>query len=42
MLYWLKSLQSDYGVLATEATISRAENAPGRVEARLTLARGGS
>jgi general secretion pathway protein M len=41
MLFWLKTLQSDYGVAATEATISRAEDAPGRVEARLTLVRGG-
>ncbi|MGN8157417.1 type II secretion system protein GspM [Salinisphaera sp. RV14] len=42
MLYWLKTLQSDYGVVASEATISRAEGAPGRVEARLTLIRGRS
>lgn len=42
MLFWLKTLQSDYGVITTEATISQAESAPGRVEARLTLTRGQS
>lgn len=42
MLFWLRSLDRDYGVIATEVTISRAEDAPGRVKARLTLIRGGS
>lgn len=42
LLFWLRTLQSDYGVVASEATVSRAEDAPGRVEARLTLVRGGS
>ncbi|HET7315511.1 type II secretion system protein M [Salinisphaera sp.] len=42
VLFWLRTLQRDYGVIATEATISRVEDAPGRVEARFTLVRGGS
>ncbi|KEZ79033.1 type II secretion system protein GspM [Salinisphaera hydrothermalis] len=41
MLFWLRTLQTDYGVVASEATISRAQDAPGQVEARLTLVRGG-
>ncbi|WP_423820516.1 type II secretion system protein M [Salinisphaera sp. SPP-AMP-43] len=39
MLYWLQTLQSQYGVVATEATISREEDTAGLVEARLTLSR---
>lgn len=42
MLFWLRSLDSDYGVDVSEATISRADDAPGQVGARLTLVRGGS
>lgn len=42
MLYWLQSLQSQYGVVATEATVSREEDTAGLVEARLTLSRSAS
>ncbi|MDA3921201.1 MAG: type II secretion system protein M [Salinisphaera sp.] len=40
LLFWLRSLQSDYGISATEMTISRNGDTPGQVEARLTLVRG--
>jgi general secretion pathway protein M len=39
MLFWLRSLQRDYGVAARQVTITRDEEA-GTVQARLTLARG--
>ena len=39
MLFWLRSLQRDYGVAAQQMTITRDEEA-GTVQARLTLARG--
>lgn len=42
MLFWLQNLQSRYGIAANEATISREDDSPGEVEARLTLARGQS
>lgn len=39
MVFWLQSLQRQYGVAVDEATISRMDSKPGEVEARLTLVR---
>lgn len=38
MLFWLRSLQRDYGVAAVQMTITREEDA-GTIQARLTLTR---
>lgn len=39
MLFWLRTLQQDYGIRASELTLSRDDDKPGNVEARLTLVR---
>lgn len=39
MLFWLRTLQRDYGITTTEMTLSRDSDTPGNVEARLTLVR---
>jgi general secretion pathway protein M len=39
MLFWLRSLQRDYGVVARQMTVTRDEET-GTIQARLTLARG--
>lgn len=39
MLFWLQTLQQDYGIRTSEITLSRDEDKPGNVEARLTLLR---
>lgn len=39
MLFWLRSLQRDYGVAANQMTVSR-DDETGTVQARLTLSRG--
>jgi len=39
MLFWLRSLQRDYGVSTAQMTVTRDEDA-GTIQARLTLARG--
>ncbi|MES1925495.1 type II secretion system protein M [Salinisphaera sp. T31B1] len=41
MLFWLRSLQSDYGVSASQMTVTR-DDENGTVQARLTLTRGGA
>ncbi len=41
ILFWLRSLQRDYGVAASQMTITRDEE-DGTVQARLTLTRGGA
>jgi len=41
VLFWLRSLQRDYGVAASQMTITRDEE-NGTVQARLTLTRGGA
>ena len=40
MMYWLDSLQSQYGITVSEATVSRDSQTAGEVDARLTLLRG--
>ncbi|RJS91762.1 type II secretion system protein GspM [Salinisphaera sp. Q1T1-3] len=40
MVFWLQSLQTQYGITVSQATISRESDTPGQVEARLTLVRG--
>jgi len=40
MLFWLRTLQRDYGIAASELTLSRNADIPGDVEARVTLIRG--
>lgn len=42
MLFWLRTLHSEYGISATEMTVSRDDDTPGEVGARLTLVRGAS
>lgn len=42
MLFWLRTLHSEYGVSTTEMTVSRDDDTPGQVEVRLTLVRGGA
>ena len=39
MLFWLRSLQRDYGVAASQITVTRDEES-GTVQARMTLSRG--
>ena len=39
MLFWLRSLQRDYGVAASQMTVTRDEES-GTVQARMTLSRG--
>lgn len=39
MLFWLRSLQRDYGIAASQMTVSR-DDETGTVQARLTLSRG--
>ena len=41
MLFWLRSLQRDYGVAAGQMTVTRDDES-GTVQARLTLTRGGA
>ncbi|GAB3685610.1 type II secretion system protein GspM [Salinisphaera aquimarina] len=41
MLFWLRSLQRDYGIAASQMTVTRDEE-NGTVQARLTLTRGGA
>lgn len=39
MVFWLQTLQTKYGIAVSEATVSRENDNPGEVEARLTLLR---
>ena len=41
LVFWLRNLQSNYGIRASEFTASRQDK-PGTVQARLTLVRGAS